>query len=59
MGYGTTVINARGGYTNDKKKMLMCAVPTRHYYQLKEVILGIDSEAFFLVTDTYEIYNGA
>ena len=59
MGYGTTVINARGGYTNDKKKMLMCAVPTRQYYQLKEVILGIDSDAFFLVTDTYEIYSGA
>lgn len=58
LGYGTTVMNARGGYTNDKKKVLMCAVPTRQYYQLKEVIQGIDKDVFFLVTDTYEIYNG-
>ena len=58
LGYGITVMNARGGYTNDKKKVLMCAVPTRQYYQLKEVIKAIDEDVFFLVTDTYEIYNG-
>ena len=58
LGYGITVMNARGGYTNDKKKVLMCAVPTRNYYQLKEVIKEIDKDVFFLVTDTYEIYNG-
>ena len=58
LGYGITVMSARGGYTNDKKKVLMCAIPTRQYYQLKEVIKGIDKDVFFLVTDTYEIYNG-
>lgn len=58
LGYGITVMNARGGYTNDKKKVLMCAIPTRQYYQLKEVIQCIDKDVFFLVTDTYEIYNG-
>ena len=58
LGYGVTVMNARGGYTNDKKKMLMCAVPTRQYYQTKEVICEIDEEVFFLITDTYEIYGG-
>ena len=51
-------MNARGGYTNDKKSVLMCAIPTRQYYLLKEVIKGIDEDVFFLVTDTYEIYNG-
>ena len=58
LGYGITVMNGRGGYTNDKKKVLMCAIPTRQYYLLKEVIKGIDKDVFFLVTDTYEIYNG-
>lgn len=58
LGYGITVMNARGGYTNDKKKVLMCAVPTRQYYQLKEVVQTIDKDVFFLITDTYEIYNG-
>ena len=58
LGYGITIMNGRGGYTNDKKKVLMCAIPTRQYYLLKEVIKGIDKDVFFLVTDTYEIYNG-
>lgn len=58
LGYGITVMNGRGGYTNDKKKVLMCAIPTRKYYLLKEVIKEIDKDVFFLVTDTYEIYNG-
>ena len=58
LGYGITVVNARGGYTNDKKSVLMCAVPTRQYYQLKEVVQAIDKDVFFLITDTYEIYNG-
>jgi len=58
LGYGITVMNARGGYSNDRKKVLMCAVPTRQYYQLKEVVQTIDKDVFFLVTDTYEIYNG-
>ena len=58
LGYGITVVNARGGYSNDKKKVLMCAVPTRQYYQLKKVIQGIDENVFFLITDTYEIYGG-
>ena len=57
MGYGITVMSARGGYTNDKKKVLMCAVPTRKYYQLKEVVQELDKDVFFLVTDTYEIYG--
>ena len=55
---GITVMNGRGGYTNDKKKVLMCAIPTKQYYLLKEVIKEIDKDVFFLVTDTYEIYNG-
>lgn len=58
LGYGVTVVNGRGGYSNTKKKILMCAVPTRQYYQLKKVIQGIDEDVFFLITDTYEIYCG-
>lgn len=58
LGYGVTVMNARGGYTNDKKKVLMCAVPTRRYYLVKDVIQELDKDVFFLVVDTYEIYGG-
>lgn len=57
LGYGVTVVNARGGYSNDKKKMLMCAVPTRQYCLVKKVIQKLDEDVFFLITDTYEIYS--
>ena len=56
--YGATVMNAKGGYSNDNKKIIMCAVPTRQYYQTKEVIQEIDKNVFFLIVDTYEIYGG-
>ena len=57
-GYGVTVLNAVGGYSNQEKKILMCAVPTRNYYELKDVVQKLDKEVFFLITDTYEIYGG-
>jgi len=49
-----TIINVKGGYTNDRKKMLLCVIPTKEYFSLKEVVQEIDKEAFFLITDAYE-----
>ena len=58
LGYGITRMNARGGYSNKNKKILMCAVPTRQYFEMKNTIQEIDEDVFFLITDTYEIYGG-
>ena len=58
LGHGATIMDARGGYKNEKGKILMCNVPTRKYYHTKEVIQNIDKDAFFVITDTYEIYGG-
>ena len=52
--YSVTVINARGGYTNKKRKMLMCVVPTIEYLKLKELVSKIDPKVFFLIVDIYE-----
>ena len=52
---GVSVFDIRGGYTNEKKKMLFSVVPTREYYILKEGLKEIDPNAFFLVTDGYEM----
>ena len=52
--YDFTLINARGGYTNKKKNMLMSVISTRDYVNLKEMVIGIDPKAFFLIVDAYE-----
>lgn len=52
--YSVTVINARGGYTNKRRKMLMCVVPTIEYLKLKELVSAIDPKVFFLIVDAYE-----
>lgn len=52
--YDVTVVNARGGYTNKKKKMLMSVIPTLEYVKLKELVKEIDKKAFFLIVDTYD-----
>lgn len=52
---GVTEIEAQGGYTNKKKKVLLCAIPTREYFVATEAIKKLDPEAFVIVIDTYEI----
>ncbi|MDO4376673.1 MAG: YitT family protein [bacterium] len=52
--YKVTEINARGGYTNKKRKMLMCVVPTIEYVKLRELVKVIDKDVFFLIVDAYE-----
>ena len=58
MFHTTTTIDAKGGFNEDKKKVLLCVVPTREYYILKEVISKIDEDVFFLITDIYEAVGG-
>ena len=48
-----TIVNARGGYSNKKKKMLICVIPTIEYTRVKEIVREIDKDVFFLITDSY------
>lgn len=54
LGKGVTVLEGRGGYTGDRKKVLMCAIPTKEYFYAKEGILEIDKQAVVLISDVYE-----
>lgn len=58
LNHGVTIFDAKGGYSDDKKQVLLCVVPTSEYYKLKEGIHEIDHQAFFLVTDAYEVFGG-
>ena len=58
LSHGVTVLETRGGYTGNVQKMIMCIIPTKEYYKVKEGIHAIDPNAFFLVTDAYEVSGG-
>lgn len=58
LNHGVTVFKAKGGYSKDKENVLMAVLPTKDYYRLKEGIKEIDKDAFFIVTDTYEVFGG-
>ena len=51
---GVTVLEARGGYTGDRKKVMMCAIPTKKYFLAKEGILELDKDAIILINDVYQ-----
>lgn len=55
LSHGVTVFDARGGYTGNVTKVIMCIIPTSEYFKAKEGIQSIDPNAFFLVTDAYEV----
>lgn len=59
LNHGVTILKAKGGYEERKENVLLCVVPARHYFKLKEGISLIDDKAFFVVTDAYEVKGGA
>lgn len=58
LGHGVTVFDGKGGFTREKQRILFCVIPTKDYFKLKEGIREIDSNAFFVATDAYEVLGG-
>ncbi len=55
---GVTEFDTKGAYSNKRKKMLMCVVPTEKYTLLKSAVQEIDPDAFIVVSDCYEVLGG-
>lgn len=55
---GFTIYRTKGGYSNHDGDVIMCVVPNRYYYVLKNRILDIDPDAFFVVENCYEVNGG-
>ena len=55
MDRGCTIVESRGGYTNEKRDMLMVVVPINQYQMLINVVHSIDPSAFVIVSDINEI----
>lgn len=58
LGHSVTVFDVKGGFLNKKSKVVLTVVPTSEYYRVTEGIKAIDSNAFFVVTDSYEVVGG-
>lgn len=52
---GCTILESRGGYTNEKRDMLMVVVPINQYQTLIDVVHALDDSAFVIVSDINEI----
>ena len=57
--HGVTIFDVKGGFLQKKRRVLMTVIPNREYYKLKEGIKEIDKDAFFIVTDSYQVSGGA
>lgn len=54
-GVGSTIINATGGYSNDKQTLILAVAPTKMYFLIREGLKEIDKNIFYLVCDSYEV----
>jgi len=55
MDRGVTSLTGKGLYTNRDKEVLLCVLPRGEINQLKEIVKELDSKAFVIITDAYEV----
>lgn len=52
---GATVLEATGAYTGEPKKVVMCVVPKKELFFLKQIIGECDPQAFVIIADAAEV----
>ena len=52
---GTTIIKAKGGYTNNEKDVILTVIEKKQYRQLEKELEKIDKHAFVIISDAKEI----
>lgn len=50
-----TIFDVKGGFLDNKKRVILTVIPSREYYKVTEGIKSIDKDAFFVVTDSYQV----
>lgn len=55
LNHSVTIFDVKGGFLEKKRKVLLVVIPSKEYYKLTEGIKLLDKEAFFVVTDAYEV----
>lgn len=57
LGIGVTFLEGMGGYTNQRKLIIMCVVKKRIAPFLQEAVKELDQQAFMIVSDAGEVYG--
>ncbi len=52
---GVTIIDGKGGYTNDSKSILLVVVKRKQEIHLKKLVKKVDPNAFIIVSDVHEV----
>ena len=58
LNHTVTTFDVKGGFFDNKKKVILTIIPTREYYRVTEGIKEIDNKVFFVATDSYEVEGG-
>lgn len=56
--HGVTCLEGKGAYSLETKNLLLTVIPTSEYYRFKVGLKKIDKNAFFVVSDSYEVGGG-
>lgn len=54
---GVTDIKGTGGYTGNKKTILLCVIRKHMYPKLRDIVRENDPDAFMIVSDVHEVYG--
>lgn len=52
---GVTEFDAKGGYTGDKKEVLLCIISRSEVSELKKAVAEIDQDAFVIISNVHEV----
>lgn len=55
LNHTVTTFDITGGFSKSRQKIILTVIPSREYYYMTEHIKKIDKNAFFVVTDAYQV----
>lgn len=54
-GRGSTLLDARGGYKQERRDVVMCACSTKEMYLVEKAVKKIDEDAFIIIMESNEV----
>lgn len=55
IGRGTTILRGVGGYTGEKKDVVLCASSHKEMYDIKRKVHSLDENAFVIIVDSNDV----